>query len=115
MVTIARAFGWFQDHNALLDCVTGVQGRAAVSVLMPNPETHESHVVVLGPLSHDFACYPFLDMWHHILRLGMDRSLARHYAEILFKGGVVICVEDNRNNPTTWLQHYPVHDMALVP
>ena len=116
VITIARAFGWFRDHNAVFDCVFAAHNQAKVSVLMPEIHSpNEGQLIVLGPLSHDFACYPFLDIWRHIRRLGIEQGLARRYADIFSKGAVIVCVEDCVTNPLTWLRPYPVHDVALVP
>lgn len=110
-----RAFGWFKDPHALMRCVTDVKRRAAVSVIIANPNTRNSEALVYGPLSRDLACYPFLDLLHHIRRLGMERAMARRYTEVVASGGVVICVEADRVNPANWLYPHRARDLALVP
>ncbi len=110
-----RAFGWFKDPHALITCVNDVKGRTRVSVIIANPNPRNSEVLVYGPLSRDLACYPFLDLLHHIRRLGMEQRLARRYTEVIASGGVVICVQDDKANPIAWLSPHRPRDLALVP
>lgn len=63
-----------------------------MSLLIKDPEAHD-RVMVMGPLRHDMACYPFLDVCHQIRRLGVKKGLAEHYARVLHRGGAVVCVE----------------------
>lgn len=109
-----RAFGWFKDPHALIQCVADVKRWAAVSVIIANPNIRSREVLVYGPLSQDLRCYPFLDLLHHIRRLGMERAMAHRYAEVVSSGGMVVCVDDDRANPTTWLSPHGARDLALI-
>lgn len=110
-----RAFGWFYDPRTLMQCVLEVKSRARVSVIIANPKTQSTEVLVYGPLSRDLGCYRFLDLLHHMRRLGMERTMAHRYTEVVARGGAVVCVQDDLANPALWLSPYRARDLALVP
>ncbi|AUW95112.1 hypothetical protein BXT84_15085 [Sulfobacillus thermotolerans] len=107
-----RTFGWFKNPGSLLSCIESVQRSAAVSVLM---RQQDLEVLVMGPLTRFVAPYPFLDVQHHIYRLGLNRSWAKKYADILEKGGLVVCLESPEHAFTDELSRYHAQDLQLVP
>lgn len=107
-----RIFGWFKNPQTLLSCIETIQASAAVSVLLRQPDLA---VLVLGPLTHAVAPYPFLDVQHHIYRLGMNRTWAKKYADILEQGGLVMCVESPEQVFKAVLERYHAQDLQLVP
>ncbi|MCL5115682.1 MAG: hypothetical protein M1272_00830 [Firmicutes bacterium] len=86
-----RAWAWFHNPSTVLSLVNQLGDDTQVSVLMQDPDQQD--VVVLGPISRDMACYPFLDVCRQMRRFGVRRTLAEHYARVLRRGGAVICLE----------------------
>ncbi len=106
-----RIFGWFKDPGELVSCVKAVRFAAAVSVVLPKPG---GQVLVLGPITHDLAPYPFLDIQHHIVRLGLSRRWAQKYAGVLLHGGLMICLDAQTPEVGDELKGFDVRDLRWV-
>lgn len=87
-----RAWAWFHNPRTVLSLVSQLGDDTRISLIVKDPEAQES-VMVMGPISRDMACYPFLDVCRQIRRFGVKRALAEHYARVLRRGGAVVCVE----------------------
>lgn len=108
-----RAWAWFHDPSMVLPLVKELDGDSRISLLVQDPEDHQD-VMVVGPLSHDMACYPFLDIPHQIRRFGVRKSLAEHYTRVLYHGGAVICVEfSSQRTLKALLQTHHAHDVVI--
>jgi hypothetical protein len=88
-----------------------VRRSATVSVFLPKPGRQ---VLVIGPITHDLAPYPFLDIQHHILRLGLSRLWAEKYADVLAQGGLVLCLDAQEPQLAETLREFHVHDLRWV-
>ncbi|AEW06831.1 hypothetical protein Sulac_3388 [Sulfobacillus acidophilus DSM 10332] len=91
---VSRTWGWFHDPKAMLALLKHQARQPAIdiSLIMADPK-HPEQILVLGPLSDEMACYPFLDVTHHFRRLGVKRSLAEHYIRVIQAGGIVVAVD----------------------
>ncbi|OLZ11675.1 hypothetical protein [Sulfobacillus thermosulfidooxidans] len=107
-----RIFGWFNNSQTLLSCIERIRHSGMVSVLLRQPN---ERVLVMGPLTKDVGPYPFLDVQHHIRRLGLPRPWAEKYTRILEKGGVVVCVDVAEPSFTDILSQYQARDLTLIP
>lgn len=87
-----RAWAWFHNPTAVLSLVDELGEQNRVSVFLRDPK-EQDNVVVLGPITRDMACYPFLDICHQIRRFGVKKAVAEHYSRVLRRGGAVVCVE----------------------
>ncbi|NMP22559.1 hypothetical protein [Sulfobacillus harzensis] len=87
-----QTWAWFHNPRTVLSLVRKLGEGTRVSLLVRDPEAQES-VMVMGPLSRNMACYPFLDVRYQIRRFGITKSLAEHYTRVIARGGVVVCIE----------------------
>lgn len=109
-----QIWGMFRDQSALMSCVRECAAHARVSVLLPkNAPPGIDRVVVLGPLTRLVSPYPFLDIPHHLRRLGIDRDTASRYTDGLSRGWCIVCIEGLPHN-RQWTQ-YPLKNAAVVP
>lgn len=86
-----RVWAYFDEPSSVLSLVDQLGGTDHVSILVRDPGA-QYEVVVMGPITHDMACYPFLDVPHQIRRFGVTRSEADHYVRVLRRGGAVVCL-----------------------
>jgi hypothetical protein len=107
---VARIWASFEQPAAVLSLVDELGGTDRISVLVRDPRAR-SDVVVLGPLIQDMACYPFLDVPHHIRRLGLGRGDAEQYARVLRRGGAVVCVDEGVDGAVELLTNFEAHDV----
>lgn len=103
-----RVWAWFSEPSRVLSLID--QLGSAVSVLLRDPEVQEN-VVVLGPITRDMACYPFLDVPHQIRRFGIRRDDAEHYCRVLQRGGAVVCVDSSDASTLQLLDHLAARDV----
>lgn len=91
--TILRIWGWFGDPETLATCVKQYSSTANVSLWMRRQDLAENDVVVVGPQSQEVSPYPFLDVRHHMKRLGIVEPWASRYTEKIAQGAPVVCIE----------------------
>jgi hypothetical protein len=58
------------------------------------------------------ACYPFLDILHHMRRFGVKKSMAELYTQVLRHGGAVVCIETEDSRAFHVLQHLQAHGVV---
>lgn len=107
-----RTWAWFHNPQTVLSLVSELGEATHVSLLVKDPDAQES-VMVMGPLSRDMACYPFLDVRHQIRRLGVKRALAEHYTRVLARGGAVVCVDTEGSGTVEILNHLDAQDVLV--
>lgn len=107
-----RVWAWFYEPSAVLSLVEELGDEHRVSILVRDPKDRED-VIVMGPITRDMACYPFLDVRHQIRRLGVKKSLAEHYTRVLQRGGAVVCVETPDKNTMRALGHLDARDVLV--
>lgn len=107
---MARIWASFEKPAAVLSLVDELGGTERISVLVRDPRGRQD-VVVLGPLIQDMSCYPFLDVPHHIRRLGLRRWDAEQYVQVLRRGGAVVCLDEGIDGAVELLAHYEAHDV----
>lgn len=109
---MAKIWGWFPDAEALAGCVQSLSREAKISVAFRRPDSRPDEVLVVGPLTRDLDCYPFLDLLHHIRRFGVTRQIAERYAEALEAGGFLVCVESAYPYVMQVLHRYRARDLV---
>ena len=111
---MSQVWGMFRDTNALLSCVRECAHEARVSVFVPEDDPPDvDRVVLFGPLVRTLSPYPFLDLPHHLRRLGIDSPTASRYTEGLSRGWCLVCI-DGLPNERHW-NHYPIESTAVLP
>jgi hypothetical protein len=67
-----------------------------ISIIVVDPrEPHD--VIIVGTIVRDMRCYPFLDVHHHLRRLGVTRTVAEYFMQVLRHHGALVGVDS-----TTW-------------
>ncbi|MCY0880359.1 MAG: hypothetical protein OWS74_00025 [Firmicutes bacterium] len=107
--------GWLKDPSHIVSCVKNLMPQANVSVVLPLSHQPQEEIVVLGPLSHDFTCYPFLDFSRHLRRLGLDAANARRATRALSRGRALIYLDGQRSPKWEDLARYPFQDLLMIP
>lgn len=107
-----RVWAWFHNPSAVLSLVDELGNENQVSVMLRDPKDQQD-VVVMGPISRDMACYPFLDVQHQFRRFGVKKAVAEHYARVIGRGGAVVCVEAPDIGTVRVLNHLDAHDVLL--
>lgn len=105
-----RMWAWFDQPSRVLSVLDQLGG--TVSVLVRDPKVQED-VVVMGPITRDMACYPFLDVPHQIRRFGVRRQEAEHYVQALLRGGAVVCVDSGDANTKQVLDQFDAQDVLV--
>ncbi len=109
---MSRTWAWFHNPRTVLSLVDELGEDTRVSLLIKDPDAQES-VMVMGPLSRDMACYPFLDVRHQIRRLGVKKPLAEHYTQVIARGGAVVCVETRNDEAVDVLNGLDARDVLV--
>lgn len=109
---VPRIWAWFHNPSTVLSLVDTVSEQDHISVMFRDPD-NEHDVVITGPIIRDMACYPFLDVAHHMRRLGMKKSLANHYARVIQRGGAVVCIEAPDTHAVNTLNQLDAHDVLV--
>lgn len=104
-----QVWAWFNEPSRVLALVEEIGG---VSVLLRDPKMQDD-VVVMGPVTRDMACYPFLDVPHQIRRFGMRRSEAEHYVKILRTGGAVVYIDNGDPDTKSVLDQLEARDILM--
>ncbi|MCY0878248.1 MAG: hypothetical protein OWU84_04850 [Firmicutes bacterium] len=99
-----RVWAWFHNPSAVISLVNQMGQDHRVSVILLDPQDPRD-VLVLGPLTRDMACYPFLDVLHQLRRFGVKKSMAEVYAEVLRQGGAVVCIDTDDRRAFGVLHH----------
>ena len=107
-----RIWAWFEKPATVLTLMDKLGGTDRVSILVRDPRAQHD-VVVMGPLTRDMACYPFLDVPHHIRRLGLRRPDAEQYAHALRRGGAVVCLDDGDDGTIEMLSDLKAQDVLV--
>lgn len=109
-----RAWGWFPDPRSVLSIVESQRAGSRISCLFPAPELEPpQEIVVVGPISQEMSCYPFLDLIHHIRRLGVGVRMAQHYNNVLRHGGLVVCLDLIDADPKEYLATFEARDVVV--
>lgn len=109
---LRKIWGWFQDPEVMLACLHSLTGDATVSIAFRWPEGATNEVTVVGPLGRDLACYPFLDLVHHLRRLGFNPQTAERYRRAVESGAVLVCVEGGQRRIVDLLTRHHARDLV---
>ncbi len=96
-----RVWVWFKEPSRVLPLIEQLGNQ--ISVLVRDPTA--DNLVVMGPITRDMACYPFLDVPRHMRRFGLRREAAEQFCRILSHGGAVVCVDDENSEARALLSH----------
>ncbi len=107
---MARAWAWFYKPSAVLSLVQELGDENRISVLFRDPE-EQKDVIVIGPITREMACYPFLDVRHQIRRFISKKAIAEHYARVLARGGAVVCIDTPDDGTFRTLGELHAHDV----